>query len=76
MIISDQTPWQNLEARQAGVTVRLQNNDGVLRDAIERFARTHSPAWRSGARKLAEEYIDGDRAIDHMKNIYADLLTP
>jgi len=65
VLVSDRTPWRDLEARQAGVDLPLERPD-LFAQAIDRFAAM-SPAdflaWRDGARLEAElETVRSDAA--------------
>lgn len=58
VLISDRTPWRDLEAGQAGLDVPL-GNEGLLVGALERFAAMDDPefrAWSRGARQRGLSY--------------------
>jgi len=59
VIISDQTPWRNLESKKAGWDVSLKNGS-ELRTAIKK-AIDMTPQdylqWSQSARELAESYV-------------------
>ncbi len=60
VLISDQTPWHNLEARRAGWELPLSRPD-LFRQVIERcVGMTHADlaTWSAGARQLGREIAD------------------
>jgi len=61
VITSDQTPWRKLEQKQAGWDVDLTQNGG-LEAALHKAVMMDDPTyqeWRKGARKVAQEYVNG-----------------
>jgi glycosyltransferase involved in cell wall biosynthesis len=60
VLISDQTPWRNLEVRKAGWDLPLARPDAFVR-VIERciaMSQQEFEAWSSGARALGREVAD------------------
>lgn len=59
-VISDQTPWQNLEAQQAGFDVALKDEQ-KFKNCIEFFANMNQQkynVWCDGAHNLANNYYN------------------
>jgi glycosyltransferase involved in cell wall biosynthesis len=71
VIISDKTPWRNLEENKAGWDLPLDNIDvwvEVLRKAAEMSEQEYRE-WSEGAKSFAEKAID----VDKIKNQYMEL---
>ena len=65
VLISDRTPWRNLEASQAGWDLPLEQHQAFAA-AIDRFAAMDDTArarWRLGARLLAERHVLASDAV-------------
>jgi len=65
VLISDQTPWRDLEARHAGWDLPLSRPD-LFAQTIERcvtFTQEQFDSWSAGARDLGREIAD-DPALD------------
>jgi glycosyltransferase involved in cell wall biosynthesis len=61
VLISDQTPWKELQRAKAGWDLPL-NRPELFLQAIEQaagFDQEEYNAWRSGALRYVREYIDG-----------------
>ncbi len=60
VIISDQTPWRNLEEQKAGWDVSLDSPEALtkaIRRAME-MSQEEYKDWSKGARMLADKYIE------------------
>ncbi len=71
VIISDQTPWRDLEARKAGWDIQLGQPE-KFREAIELMASMDQETyeeWSKGAQGVADEYI----VIANLKEKYMEL---
>jgi glycosyltransferase involved in cell wall biosynthesis len=65
-LISDQTPWRNLEAKQAGWDLPLSSPDAFLAK-LEYFAALPAEQralWREGARDCARAYVEKSGAVE------------
>jgi len=75
VLIGDRTPWQNLEAAQAGFDIPLPN-PVALAAAIDHLAAM-GPAeyaqWRAGARAMAERFVAGSTARADMARLFLTL---
>ena len=72
VIISDQTPWLDLESRKAGWDVDLED-PGALSSAIEKalgLSDEEYREWQSGARKVAEEYMANNDFRSQYQNLF------
>jgi glycosyltransferase involved in cell wall biosynthesis len=61
IMISDQTPWQNLQTKKAGIELPL-GNANKFSEAIQQFVDMNDTSWqeyRVGALKLARDYEVG-----------------
>ena len=64
VIISDQTPWRNLESKMAGFDLPLQDMD-VFTQTIEKMAAMNQDSfnsWCHGAAQVACEFVE-DKAL-------------
>ncbi|MFY7964967.1 MAG: glycosyltransferase, partial [Chitinophagaceae bacterium] len=62
VIISNQTPWKNLEANKAGFDISL-NNISSFNEAINFFAQKNQDEynnWSNGAYKVANDYYNNN----------------
>lgn len=76
-LISDATPWRDLESRDAGWDIPL-GELGLFAEAIERFAS--APArqrqrWRAGARAVAEEAFRASDAASATRKMFETALS-
>jgi glycosyltransferase involved in cell wall biosynthesis len=72
VLISDQTPWRNLEAYKAGWDISLLRSD-IFVDAIKtaiNWDQDAFDAWSSGSKKYISQKID----IENAKKEYLDIL--
>jgi glycosyltransferase involved in cell wall biosynthesis len=70
-IISDQTPWNDLEMHNAGHAIALNNKQGFL-NAIIQMAKLDQDAF-SQKSKGANSYISGKIALEQNINLYKNL---
>ncbi|MGP8214080.1 MAG: glycosyltransferase family 4 protein [Bacteroidia bacterium] len=71
-IISDQTPWHNLEAAKAGFDLPLNNQDGFVKaieQAIAMDADTYRN-WSEGARSYAANFINNPELLQQSIHIF------
>lgn len=74
LIISDRTPWRNLEAVRAGYDLSLEDNRKVA-DVISRFAgmdQQEYDKWMDGAFTKAEFIVSSDEAVRDNLNLFGD----
>ena len=59
VLISDQTPWQDLEEHKAGKVFPLENNDSFENGLIEmaKMNQLEYNIWAKGARNYADDYL-------------------
>lgn len=73
VLISDQTPWRNLESRRAGWDLPLDNPSAFI-DTLEQIAEMDNEdfqSWCNGAWQLANEYV----IKNDLKNQYLKLFS-
>lgn len=70
-IISDQTPWNDLEINNAGYAIALNNKQGFL-NAITQMAKLDQEAF-SQKSNAANKYISGKIEIEESINLYKNL---
>lgn len=73
VLISDQTPWRNLESRRAGWDLPL-DNPSVFIDTLQQVAEMDNEdfqPWCNGAWQLANEYV----TKNDLKNQYLKLFS-
>ena len=72
VLISDQTPWQNLENKKAGWVLPL--NDNVLwQNRIEELCAMPAEefnSWCEGARKVAEEFVNNPELLEGYRRMF------
>lgn len=76
VLISDQTPWRDLEAQQAGLDLPLDNTTAWA-DAIAHYASMDAQAWEAqarGAYAYASAYLDDNTALAATKDLLATRL--
>jgi glycosyltransferase involved in cell wall biosynthesis len=74
VIISDRTPWRNLEAVRAGYDLSLDNNRKVA-EVVSRFAgmdQQEYDLWMQGAFTKAESIVSSDEAVRDNLNLFGD----
>jgi glycosyltransferase involved in cell wall biosynthesis len=74
VIISDQTPWHNLEERRSGWDIPLGDTQkliSVLEDALKMDAHTYRQ-WQQGAIAHAKEILDDRNALQQNRNLFSD----
>jgi glycosyltransferase involved in cell wall biosynthesis len=72
VLISDRTPWRNLEARAAGWDIPL-DQPSAFRQAIETLCRMDEAAherWRRGAVDFAAEVMNSREHIDANRQLF------
>ena len=72
VVISDQTPWQDLEQQKAGWDIPLENTNG-FRSAIKRAVEMDNveyQQWRNAARKFAESRLFSEEVIEANKQLF------
>jgi glycosyltransferase involved in cell wall biosynthesis len=72
VIISDQTPWRNLENSKLGFDIPLEKDTEYLA-AIEQFAsmsQTEYNEWSKTAFKYAKEFIENPKVIEQNKALF------
>ena len=78
VLISDQTPWRNLEARRAGWELPLSRPD-LFCEAIERcvgMTQAELATWSVGARRLGHEIADNPALDAAYRLIFRAALNP
>jgi glycosyltransferase involved in cell wall biosynthesis len=71
-IISDQTPWRNMELTKAGFDLPLNNQKGFV-DAIEKSVAMDSVTfrtWSEGTRKYAADFINNPDLLQQSIHIF------
>lgn len=74
VIISDRTPWRNLETVRAGYDLGLDDNRKVA-DVISRFARMDQQEydlWMEGAFSKAESIVNSAEAVRDNLNLFGE----
>lgn len=72
VLISDQTPWRNLQAKKAGIDLPLSDLSGFTR-AIQSFVEMPDAEWqeyRNGALALAQEYENNLEALTQYNQLF------
>ena len=72
VLISDQTPWQNLQAKKAGMDLPLSDLSAFTR-AIQTFVDMEDAEWqkyRKGALTLAQDYENNLEAIAQYNQLF------
>jgi glycosyltransferase involved in cell wall biosynthesis len=76
VLVSDQTPWRDLERQEAGWDLPLADR-GAFAAAIERFSEMDEGErmrFRRGARRLAERRIAEDDAVGRNRDMFRSVL--
>ena len=71
-IISDQTPWRNMESAKAGIDLPLNNQKRFV-DAIEKAIAMDSTTfkiWSEGTRKYATDFINNPDLLQQSIHIF------
>lgn len=72
VIISDQTPWRNLEARKAGWDVSLKEPEKFV-NALDQMAGMHQAEfdqWSAGAYDLAQSVFEDKKALEENRKLF------
>ena len=72
VLISDQTPWRNLEEKKAGWDLPL-NDESLWIDKLNELIQMSNDEyqqWSSGARKLAEEYVNSPELLEGYSKMF------
>lgn len=75
VVISDRTPWQDLESRRAGFVIPLENEERwveTLNGLVGMDEREHS-ALRLGAQEMSREIFADSRATDLTREFFREL---
>ena len=75
-LIGDNTPWRNLEVREAGFDLPVADEKAFARK-IDVFAGLDASArhrFRLGARRCAQEWVDSAAAVETTQKMFAALL--
>ena len=75
VLISDQTPWRNLESKKAGIDLPLSDLSGFTK-AIQTFVDMGDDEWqeyRNGALALARDYENNLEAVSQYKQLFEDV---
>jgi hypothetical protein len=73
-LISDQTPWRNLQAKKAGMDLPLTNLSGFTK-AIQSFVEMGDADWqafRSGALTLAKDYENNLESVAQYNQLFGN----
>lgn len=77
VLISDQTPWKELETKEAGWSLPL-SDPNAFTAAIDKLARMSSAErtrLRLGARRVAENHVNKSDLIDSYRRMFQHVLT-
>ncbi|HNU59340.1 MAG TPA: glycosyltransferase family 4 protein [Aquaticitalea sp.] len=77
VIISDQTPWHNLEALKLGYDIALEDRDAFIK-AIEHFAAMDGKTyrvWSNSALEHAKKFTENPEIINQTRSLFL-LTTP
>lgn len=78
VLISDRTPWNDVNERGAGWALSLDEPDR-FRDVIQQMVDANADTWRASsdrARKYAADYLANSSAVDEMRRFLIDLASP
>lgn len=72
VLISDQTPWKNLEERKAGWELPLDNPKafGAIIDKVAAMEETEFAEWRRGAKEFAARYANDEKLVGLNRNLF------
>lgn len=72
VLISDRTPWQQLESSKVGWDVSLNNPDAFVGaiGTVSKMNESEHAAMRQRCRQFAIDYLDRNNSITLMKNLY------
>ena len=71
VLISDQTPWHDLEEKKAGWDLPL-NDESLWKDKLNELIKMSDDEyqeWSRGARKVAEEYVNSLELLEAYGNV-------
>lgn len=73
VLISDQTPWKNLEKQSAGWDLPLNNESKFAQclDAIATMSQDEYQKWVNGAMKVADNYTNDSGLIDANRRLFS-----
>lgn len=77
VIISDTTPWRDLEITKAGFALSLQNAvswQEVLQTCIDMDQEKYD-VWSQGARRFAEQWLTDSKVQEQASSVFSDVLT-
>jgi len=72
VMISDQTPWHDLEEKMAGWDLSL-DDESVWQQKINQFLLMEDnefQEWSRGARKVAEEYVSSPELLEGYRRMF------
>lgn len=73
VLISNQTPWQNLESNNTGMVVDLNNNTGFIK-ALQKLTDMTQPEfdlWSTASYNFARKIINNSMAIEQNKKLFS-----
>jgi hypothetical protein len=73
-LISDQTPWRNLQPKKAGMDLPLSDLSGFTK-AIQSFVDMEDADWqafRSGALTLAKDYENNLESVAQYNQLFGN----
>jgi glycosyltransferase involved in cell wall biosynthesis len=72
VLISDQTPWQNLQSKKAGWAINLMEKEGFVKalQQVADFDQQQYNEWSVGAWQLASDFAKQPHIKDLYKNIF------
>ena len=72
VLISDQTPWRELDRKKAGWDLVLQDNQIWIEKIKELIVMDDKEyqQWSSGARELAEEYVSSPELLEGYRRMF------
>lgn len=73
VIISDQTPWKNLEQQKVGWDITLQNEDAFINTLKKccQMQQNEFDEWSNAAYRFSEQIINNADAITQNKNLFS-----
>jgi len=72
VLISDETPWRDLEANHAGYAISLTRKD-LLTEALQTFIdmdEARYAEWSTGARRYIQQALDPDAASELTRSLF------
>ncbi len=74
VLISDQTPWKNLEQAKTGFDVELNNDQGFI-TVLEKFclmSQAEFDLWSAASYAFAKTVIENQEAIEQNKKLFSN----